>query len=57
MVKLNKQVEYVKSRLQRHSINNISIHAPGLTNKDIEGLQKHFKVVKREPFGYIRFEV
>ncbi len=48
--------KYVNEQLDRTNSNNIAIHLPGLNKNTFNALGLHFKEVRRQPFGYIRFE-
>lgn len=50
-------IERVKKDLARTGSNNIAIYCPHLQDEEIELLRSHFKVVQREPLGYVKFEV
>ncbi len=49
-------VNYVNQQLDRTRCNNIAINLPGLNKNTFNALANHFKEVRRQPFGYIRFE-
>ena len=49
-------VEYVTRQMDRTGIDNISIGLPKLNKNTFNALKHHFKIVRRDPFGYIHFE-
>jgi len=50
-------IDHVNQRLNETKSNNIAIFiSKKATDEDIRELAKHFKVVRRDPFGYIHFE-
>ncbi len=48
--------DYINKQLDRTKSNNIAICLPDLNKNTFKALAYHFKVVQRQPFGYIRFE-
>ena len=50
-------VERVKKDLARTGSNNVAIYCPHLQDAEIELLRSQFKVVQREPLGYVKFEL
>ena len=52
-----KVTQYVKDKLARSDVKNIAIYLNGATGDDISYWRKSFKDVRRQPFGYIRFEI
>lgn len=55
-LQLNKIIAYAKKRMKNGDTNNIAICLGKPTNEQFNYLAKHFKSVRLEPFGYIRFE-
>ena len=50
-------INHVNQRLDKTQSNNIAIFiSKKVTDENIKELAKHFKVVRRQPFGYIHFE-
>lgn len=50
---VTKVKNYVKKKLSSHS--NIAVGLPNMSDSTIKKLNKYYDV-KREPFGYVRFE-
>lgn len=47
---------YVNEQLKRAGSDNIAICLPDLDGRTFNALCANFKEVKKQPFGYIRFE-
>lgn len=53
---VDKIVKYFKAIFKRTGIPNVSIHLPGITDKEIKQLQPFFtNVIKCEVLGYVHF--
>jgi len=48
---------YVDKKLGKTGSDNIAIHLPAMTPVMLRALQKHYKDVRLQPFGYVRFEI
>ncbi|HUU65406.1 MAG TPA: hypothetical protein VMW37_04795 [Dehalococcoidales bacterium] len=49
--------DYVDRKLEKTGSDNIAIHLPAMTPVMLRALQKHYKDVRLQPFGYVRFEI
>lgn len=58
MLKANTKniTEYVNKSLDRTNSDNVAIYLPRLNKNTFKALAHHFKLVQRQPFGYVRFE-